>query len=294
MIKFIVPPRQQALDQVTLDDQEIYSAFISKPLIEALAIKTRLSRISTEQGCPDSVSSLLRVFSRADDIIFSYDYLIHTLVNKLEYSWRKSPEQKMQIISHVFSQTKTLKFYNSLFSTFGFHKEMDFKSIIAFAEKEHSSHIQETKSLLAVDVLNEYHFYDLYNLIKAKRVNEIFEDFWKKSSPRLRQMALNKKGLLVSESNDVKVFQINKENKEVSLVYVTPRHMAVDPEGTSFGKLNNIVIKSTRPTRSVCFIEEDVTFKRKEFLRVPQEEKNDFSVRIKVPINLYKIDGLSR
>jgi hypothetical protein len=294
MSKFIVPPRQQSLDQVTLDDQEIYSAFISKPLIEALAIKTRLSRISTEPGCPDSVSSLLRVFSRADDIIFSYDYLIHTLANKMTYSWNKSPEQKMQIISHVFSQTKTLKFYNSLFSTFGFGREIDFKSMIAFAEQDYSGHIQETKSLLAVDVLNEYHFYDLYNVIKAKRVNEIFEEFWKRSSPKLREMALNKKGLLVSESKDVKVFQINKENKEVSLVYVTPRHMAVDPEGANFGKMNNILIQSTRPTRSVCFIEEDVVFKRKEFLLIPQEEKNEFSVRIKVPINLYKIDGLSR
>lgn len=294
MSNFIVKPRQQSLDQITLDDQEIYSAFASKPLIEALSVKTRLNRISKDQNCPEMINSLVRVFSRSDDVISSYDYLIHFLVNKMGSAWNKSEEQKRAIISHVFSQTKSIKFYNSLFSTFGFEKEIDFKSIINFAEKQYNRHIQETKSLLAIDVLPEYHFYDLYNIIKTKKVDEVFEEFWKKSAERLRKIALDQNGLLVSESNDVKVFQVNKENKDVSLIYVTPRHMAVDPENLSFNKNNKIVLKQKRPSRSVCFIDKEITFKRKEFLKVPQDEKSEFDIKVKVPINLYKFEAVFR
>lgn len=292
MNKFIVPPRKQSLDQVTLDDREIYSAFLSKPLIEALAIKTRLCRISSEKNCPENIHSLSRIFSRSDEIIFSYDYLIHTLINKMTYAWRKPYEQKVQIVSHVFSQTKSLIFYKSLFSTFGHGKTIDFKSVISFAEKEYSDYLMETKSRLTVDVDHEYHFNDLYSLIRANKINEVFSEFWNKNSTKLRNMALNRNGLLISESNDVKLFQVNKENNEVSFIYVTPKHMAVDPENASFGKLRNITIKSNRPKRSVCFIEDYVVFKRKEFLRVPKEEKNEFLIKVKIPVNLYKIDGV--
>jgi hypothetical protein len=290
MRAYLVPPKSQNLDQVTLDDGPIFEAFLDKPLIEAIAIKTRLNRIVENPNCPKEVPSLIRVFSRSDEIVYSYDYLIHTLYCKFGKVWNRTDSYKNEIFSYFLSQTKPLRFYKNLFALFGYADQMNISGIVKYAEREYSNFIESTRDIRTIEVKNEYNLYDLYGIINSKKVDSVFSEFWKENRSTFNNIVQTKNGLLVSDTKDVKIFQISKGGKDVSLIYLTPRHLAIDPNR---GQLNNknFIFKEKRPVRSVCFIPSKFRFHRKDFKKVPIGESMEFALEVSVPINLYRFDA---
>lgn len=283
--------RPQSLDQPTLDDFGTYEAFLDKPLIEAIAIKTKLNRIGSSFGCPEEVPSLTRIFSRSDSIVESYDYLMHYLFNKKTILWKRSDSRKREIISYFLSGTRTLRFYRNLFSLFGEGELIDIYGLLDFAEKQYLHHLTETKNNYTIDVLDEYNLYDLYNIVNPKKVDFIFDSLWKKNAHVFDRMVQKKNGLIVASSNKLKIFQIKKNQSEVSLIYLTPSYIALDPRnGPEPTKRFKFI--ENKPIRSVCFISSKVSLHRKDFFKVPLGEKMEYTLNVRVPINLYKFSVL--
>ena len=97
--------------------------------------------------------------------------------------------------------------------------------------------------------------------------------------------------MLVSDTEKLKIFQISKGGNNVSLIYLTPKYIAIDPKsGQRNNDKFNFVEKT--PIRSVCFLDAPVTFHRKDFLKVPVDEKVEYPLNVRVPINLYKFDAV--
>jgi hypothetical protein len=305
------------MNQITeeLTEPNSLDNFINYSILEAQSfeskMKTKLQSLEKESQNSLEYAELLelkRQLQPAFDILESYDQLIKTLIisseknNPLfqEVFFKKDNKIDRDLYLNLYPQYMSVSHYAEIFNLCGHFPQIDIEKINQITIKRMYAYqkFQLINKEVAINDDEEYSLGELYTLVKAKKINEMLDGFWKAGrQTTLEYMVSEKGGRIVTDKDGIKVFEVktsrvNNQGKPIyNLIYLTPSFYAYGDEVLFNQQKGKYFFLNSNPKKSTCLVETEEMFFRHDFKKtIGNSDNMRFKLKVSVPINMFKFE----
>lgn len=286
--------------------QSTLGSFFNYSMVEAQALNLKLKNLvaGIKEGSVGEAKQLQASLAPALEIVESYYSLIHNLIqatedrSKTKAFFPISGKQGQNLIFQVYPQSMSVAHYREVFEICGIGKNMNYEKINQITIKRLQAYQKFQVIQKEIYLQDSYMFNELQGVLREEKIKEIVNDFW--GNGRLQQfdyIIQSRGGRLAGNENLVKIFEVptpakTADGKDIFyLLYVTPAFYSYRPDSIIGKQKGNYNFVSTVARNSTSIVEMEKTFFRHHFTKpVGESDEMRFSLRIKLPINIYRFE----